>query len=64
MIESRKQLLRMLTRIEQQVIEAENHAVQPGDDEAMRWASAALNKIRVSLRRQQKNLKQESLKFQ
>ena len=45
MIERRKQLLRMLTRIEQQIIEAENHAVQPGDDEAMRWASAALTEL-------------------
>jgi hypothetical protein len=59
MTERRAQLIRLVTRIEQQINEAEAMTVQPGDDAAMRYASAVLNKMRAALRRLDMHLKHE-----
>jgi hypothetical protein len=59
MTERRAQIIRVLTRIEQQINEAEAMTVEPGDHEVMQYASAILNKMRASLRRLEKHLKHE-----
>ena len=60
MSDRRAQLAKMLVRIEQQLNEAEALTVQPGDDAAMmEWASATLNKVRTSIRRLAKRLRND-----